>query len=312
MYLSRILCAAADAGQLLCLGDVLGDGARVFRTRRHERQHPAPQLGRARIVLSLVGERAGERQRLEALRIDVERAAGEPLGFARHRRAARHGERISEIGEEIGIARRALGRLGERVDCLRKATHRAVGAPEELPALDVARVLAQLRREARHHRLDLRHIRRRSAGIERARSAGREIDHGRDDRHGDADRPCGALSRRSHRHRLVARHILEQARLEFQPCPLVVLRREGAGGEISVELTQLVLVHGDVCLAARDARLGATREERPQHQHERERRESRGDEREADHSRSLAARLRSSALSCGAGTRRRRSRRASR
>ena len=145
----------ADAGELPRLLDVAGNHARVFRLRRHERQHAAPELGRFRVVLPLIGGGTGERQRLQVVRFDLERALHEALGLAREFLASRHGERVGEVRQELRIARRLLRGLGVRGDRLGEATEHHVGTAEELPAIGVVRVLAQLGGESRDHRVDL-------------------------------------------------------------------------------------------------------------------------------------------------------------
>ena len=106
--------------------------------------------------------------------------------------------------------------------------------------------------------------------------------------------------------------VLEHAPLELETRAIVVGARQRAGGKVAIELAQLVPVDGDVRLTARNAPARAAHEQRPQHQHDRERGKRRSGEPEGDHSSSLAARLRSASLNCGAPTRRRRSTRASR
>ena len=85
----------------------------------------------------------------------LERAQDQLLRLALQALAARHGERVGEVDEQLRVARRAHRRLGVGVDRLREAPEHGVGAAEHLPAVDVVRVLAQPRREPLHHGLDL-------------------------------------------------------------------------------------------------------------------------------------------------------------
>ena len=215
---------------------------------RQQRQDLLPLRRRGGIVAARESRAAGERQRLEVPRLELERARDQPLGLAFQAAAARHGERFGEIGEQLRVARRAHRRLGVRVGRLGKALERGIGAPEQFPAGDVIGVFAQVGGEALDQRLEL-HPRR----IDRARIADRHIEPRCGKRHRQGDKQGERTARAAARRRLTD-YILEQARFELGARALVVLRAELSPGEVRFQLAQLISIDGNVGVAPRNPR----------------------------------------------------------
>ena len=84
------------------------------------------------------------------------------------------------------------------------------------------------------------------------------------ERHRDADGERGAATSARRPLDFHRRHILQQPRLELEARAPMVPRAERAGGELGVELAQLVFVDGDVGVAAAELLFAFPANERAQ------------------------------------------------
>ncbi len=102
---SRNRCRS-DSAQLPRFGNAAGHRAGEFGFRWRDLEEPFPVADRSGVIAALEFGAARERERLDVLRVDCQRALDDREWFAFETAAARHGERVGVIGEQPGVLRR--------------------------------------------------------------------------------------------------------------------------------------------------------------------------------------------------------------
>ena len=194
-----------------------------------------------------------------ATRIDLNLLVWNALDESGREAALRRPQRVGVIGQQRSVAGKQRDRALERLDRVGEAVHRVVRPREDHPALGVARLLLEPRGEPAHHLLDLRGRqvvlavgagRRPAARMrrERLQSAPGEVacngeyrDRGAEHCGGERARAGGGRGATRRRGRFLQDPCLELAlRLP------VLLGRKLAGGEVGIELAQLLAQQHDV------------------------------------------------------------------
>jgi hypothetical protein len=225
-------------------------------------------------------------------------------------------EQVGVVGEQIGVVGKERSGAIEGARGLLIAVERLVRAREHHPPIDIRRLVLEPRRELLRQRLDflprdlvlagrlsLRGKRRECVVVSQPeiKKQGSDGNGAAEDRRGPRRRLRG-----SRRGSFDALRLFERPLQELLLRLLVAIARDRAGGEIGVELAQLVAQNRHIDRFARDTRRAAA-QQRDQHRGEGNGHHSDGDQDEQRHARSFPpspprsrdARSRSSSVSGG-------------
>jgi len=108
------------------------------------------------IVLAVERRRAGERQSLEVVGVDLQCLCDQPRRFALQAAAVGHGQCVRIVREQHRVVGAQLKRLLERRHGLIVAAEHCVGTPKHSPPVSIFGSLLQARDQLFDHGFDLR------------------------------------------------------------------------------------------------------------------------------------------------------------